>query len=230
KLNVRSYSFDKLNFRKWLLVNLKVDKMPRVHIVDRYLATAKTLGVINDGLGLDYFIPEKDVIDKKTLPFPFTNGYAAFAIGAQHFTKRLPEIKVVEFCKQIKLPIILLGGKEDREGAERITAALNDPQKVLNYCGKVNLHQSASLAQQSETVYVNDTGMMHIAAALKKPIVSFWGNTTPLFGMYAYKTENIIVENNTLPCRPCSKIGYSKCPKGHFKCMSDLQLPLPFPK
>lgn len=225
KLDVKSYTFNKLNLRKWLLVNLKIDVMPKIHIVDRYLATARGLGVTNDGLGLDYFVPAKDEIAKTDLPQPFRIKYAAFAIGAQHFTKRLPEDKIIAFCKQIPLPIILLGGKEDIEVGENVTSAINDPNKILNFCGKVNLNQSASLTKNAEIVLVNDTGMMHIAAAMKKRVVSLWGNTTPLFGMYPYKTDTLIVENNYLSCRPCSKIGYSKCPQGHFKCMKELNLP-----
>ena len=65
---------------------------------------------------------------------------------------------------------------------------------------------------------------MHIAAAFKKKIISIWGNTIPEFGMYPYlpdkSSEIIQVEN--LKCRPCSKIGFQKCPKKHFKCMLEI--------
>jgi ADP-heptose:LPS heptosyltransferase len=68
---------------------------------------------------------------------------------------------------------------------------------------------------------------MHIAAAYKKEIVSFWGNTVPEFGMYPYmpgaETNSTIAEVKGLSCRPCTKIGFSKCPRGHFKCMLDIQ-------
>jgi ADP-heptose:LPS heptosyltransferase len=64
---------------------------------------------------------------------------------------------------------------------------------------------------------------MHIAAALKKPVVSVWGNTVPAFGMTPYmpgrESNSVILEVNDLRCRPCSKIGFDKCPKGHFQCM-----------
>ena len=59
-LGVKSSSYEKLNFEKWLMVTFKINKLPHVHIVERYLATAAPLGVKNDSLGLDYFIPEKD--------------------------------------------------------------------------------------------------------------------------------------------------------------------------
>jgi len=97
---------------------------------------------------------------------------------------------------------------------------------VLNLCGKLSLHQSASIIQQADAVLTNDTGLMHIAAALHKPIVSVWGNTVPELGMYPYmptrKNLSKIIEIKGLSCRPCSKIGFEKCPKGHFKCMMDI--------
>ena len=68
---------------------------------------------------------------------------------------------------------------------------------------------------------------MHIAAAFKKKIISVWGNTVPEFGMYPYygnaQAQNSQFEINGLRCRPCSKIGYAKCPKGHFKCMNEIK-------
>ncbi|WP_435355027.1 glycosyltransferase family 9 protein [Emticicia sp. SJ17W-69] len=217
KLPAKSFSFDKLNFKKWLLVNLKINQMPDIHIVDRYLKTVESLGVKNDNRGLDYFIPEKDnILLENTKPF------VAYAIGGQHFTKKLPTHKIIEICKNIDSNIILLGGKEDFEIGEQIQKNIGD--KVINACGKYNLNQSASLLQQANYVISHDTGLMHIAAALKKSIISIWGNTVPSFGMYPYLTKYQIIENNDISCRPCSKIGFKKCPKGHFKCMEDLEV------
>ena len=90
-----------------------------------------------------------------------------------------------------------------------------------NACGKYNLNQSASLVKQCQALFTHDTGLMHIAAAFKKKIYSIWGNTVPEFGMYPYKTDFEVFEVRGLDCRPCSKIGYSKCPRGHFKCMRE---------
>lgn len=223
-LGKRSGSFPKLNLQKWLMVNLKIDKLPDTHIVDRYFESVKSLGVKNDGKGLDYFIPEKDHVDIKMLPAAFQTGYIGFVIGAKYFTKRLPAEKIISICKKINLPIILLGGLEDTEKAGLIckSAGVN----IYNACGKYNLHQSASVLKQARIIITHDTGLMHIAAAFKKEIVSVWGNTIPEFGMYPYygKVEgrNIKAEVKGLPCRPCSKLGYPKCPKGHFKCMNEI--------
>ncbi len=215
RLGKKSFSFDKLNYQKWLLVNLKINQMPDVHIVDRYLKTVESLGIKNDLKGLDYFIPKKDSVQ-------INEPYVAFAIGGQHFTKKLPTSRIIEVCQKINGKIMLLGGKEDIPAAEEIEKTLGN--KVINACGKYNLNQSASLVQQAEYIITHDTGLMHIASALKKKVVSIWGNTVPEFGMYPYLTEFKIIENKGLSCRPCSKIGYNKCPKGHFKCMNELSL------
>lgn len=220
-LGVESYSFNKLNWEKWLFVNLKVKAMPNVHIVDRYLDAARKLGVTNDDRGLDYFIPYKDIIEPDWLPVTHQNGYVAYAIGGQHETKKLPLARMTELCQKINYPIVLLGGKEDAENGEAIERALGK-ERVYNACGKCNFNQSASLVQQSKLVFSHDTGLMHVAAAFKKKVYSIWGNTVPEFGMYPYQTNFVILENRQLSCRPCSKIGNKRCPKGHFKCMNEL--------
>ncbi|HTH54454.1 MAG TPA: glycosyltransferase family 9 protein [Cyclobacteriaceae bacterium] len=225
KLGAHSFSFNKLNIEKWLMVNFKINKLPDVHIVDRYLATAKPLGVKNDALGLDYFIPEKDEVPWEWFPETHRAGYVAYAIGAQHETKKLPVERIVELCKKISRPIVLLGGKEDFENGEKVKLELerkNPSIPIFNTCGKFNLNQSADIVKKSAVVFSHDTGLMHIAAALKKEVYSIWGNTIPAFGMYPYRTSYHSLENKDLDCRPCSKIGYQKCPKGHFKCMREL--------
>lgn len=224
RLGVKSFSFDKLNFQKWLLVKFKRDIMPEIHIVDRYMKTVESLGVKNDNKGLDYFIPEKDNVPPDWLPESYQSNYAVYAIGGQHETKKLPLPKMVELCKSIKIPLVLVGGKEDFEqGGALIAAFANQAPNILNTCGKMNLNQSASIIEKAAIVYTHDTGMMHVAAALKKKVVSIWGNTVPAFGMYPYLTDFEVLENKNLQCRPCSKIGYHRCPLGHFKCMNELK-------
>lgn len=220
-LKVRSFSFNKLNIKKWLLTALKINRLPNKHIVDRNLETVKYFNVENDGLGLDYFIPEKDIVQIKDIPAAQRMGFIAIVIGAALNTKKLPTHKLMELCNLIQHPIILLGGPEDKEIGNEI--AKQDEIKIYNACGKFNLNESADLVRKSKFVITHDTGLMHIAAAFKKPIISIWGNTIPAFGMNAYygnKTvENEIFEVGNLNCRPCSKIGYKACPKKHFKCM-----------
>lgn len=221
RLNSRSHHVNKLNIRKWLLVNLKMDLMPAVHIVDRYLDTVQSLGVQNDGQGLDYFIPEDEEVNLDTLPASHQNGYVVWVIGGAHQTKVLPAEKIVEALQQVEVPVLLLGGPKDQEMGDHITK--NSGENVWNACGQFSINQSASLVKQAEKVLSNDTGLMHIAAAFKKPIYSFWGNTVPALGMTPYLPEGsvkaVVAEVQGLRCRPCSKIGFERCPKTHFQCM-----------
>lgn len=231
-LGVISYSFPKLNFKKWLLVNFKIDLMPDKSIVDRYFEAVRRIGVKNDGQGMDYFIPKEDEITSKDIPMSHWAGYLGCVIGGAHNTKRFPIEKWKELCQNLKVPIILLGGPDEREEADEIASI--DPVRIYNACGKFSLNESASLVNFAKVIVTNDTGLMHISAALNKKIVSLWGNTTPKFGMYPYYGNNnlsevivpqsSIVEHNDISCRPCSKIGYNKCPKGHFKCMRELNI------
>ena len=215
-------SFTKLNLRKWIIVHFKQNILPKTHIVDRYFDAARAFGIKNDGLGLDFFIPPADNVSLATLPSPFCEGYVGVVIGGKHNTKILPAERAIEMCRLIHLPVILLGGPEDKVRGEQIARA--DGIKAYNGCGLYNLMQSASLVRQAKAIITNDTGLMHIAAAYQKPIVSIWGNTIPDFGMYPYLPagkKQLVSEVKGLSCRPCSKIGFDKCPKGHFKCMLD---------
>ncbi len=229
QLGVKTYAFDKLNWQKWLLVRLKINTLPDRHIVDRYLNTVAPLGVRNDGQGLDYFIPDNDQVEPGRLPQAHRAGYVAFAIGGQHTTKKLPLSRLIELCQKINYPVVLLGGREDRATGAAIESALGAGH-IYNACGQYNLNQSASLLAGARVVFSHDTGLMHIAAALRKKVYSIWGNTTPRFGMYPYNTPYTVLENNMLACRPCSKIGYNACPRGHFRCMNDLVFDFDIPE
>ena len=227
---VRSYAFNKLNFEKWLMVNWKINRLPNRHIVDRYLDTVRPLGVENDGAGLDYFIPAEAEVDaeaflKERLPAHLSAlPYVAFVTGAAHATKRMPEAKIIAVCRLLQQPVVLLGGPDETESGARIASAAGP--HVINACGALKLNQSASMVRQAAKVISHDTGLMHIAAALGKDIVSVWGNTIPAFGMYPYYpvgvNRNTNVEVPGLSCRPCSKIGFQQCPKGHFRCMNEI--------
>lgn len=224
KLKVPSYSFPKLNIEKWLLVNFKINKLPKIHIVDRYFKAVSNIGVKNDDKGLEYYIPADDEVAPESIDLRLKEPFISIVIGGQHKTKILPPEKIAQIISGIKMPVVLLGGKEDiKRGEEIVKLAPNSD--IIATCGEMNLNQSASLLRSSEVVITNDTGLMHIAAALNKNIISIWGNTVPEFGMYPYMPENkdkfIISEVSALRCRPCSKLGHQKCPKKHFRCMMD---------
>ncbi|MBC7851650.1 MAG: glycosyltransferase family 9 protein, partial [Chitinophagaceae bacterium] len=126
-LGKKSFSFNKLNIQKWLLTALKINRMPAVHIVDRYMETVASFGVKNDLAGLDHFIPENEKVKESDIPTSHLAGYIAVVIGAALNTKKLPLHKLIELCTLINHPIILIGGKEDVVNGTSIAAI--DPHK-----------------------------------------------------------------------------------------------------
>lgn len=219
------FSVRKLNLQKWLIVNLKWDRLPNLHMVDRNLETIRTFISEPDGEGLDYFIPPDSNIPLAQLPEPYQIGYLGLVIGAQHETKKLPLEALIEICDKLMHPVIILGGPGDRETGEAIVSALPGKQ-ILNSCGQYSIHQSASLVKQAKVIITHDTGLMHIGAAFGKKIIAVWGNTIPAFGMFPYMSDpsSVNFEVSGLNCRPCSKIGSQQCPKKHFKCMKKQDL------
>jgi ADP-heptose:LPS heptosyltransferase len=214
-----SFSFDKLNWKKWLYVRFKINKMPNVHIVDRYLDTVKLFDIENDKIGLDFFPDPKT--PELELDETHKSGYVVAVLGANHATKQIPEDKMVLWLNQFGKPVVLVGGPDEVDAANKLISRLKVP--VQNSCGKTSIDGTAKLIQKAKVILTPDTGMMHIAAAYNRPIVSVWGNTTPDLGMYPYMPQNTdyfyVAQVNGLKCRPCSKIGHEKCPKVHFDCM-----------
>ncbi len=228
-LGLTTSTVDKLNLKKWLLVNLKWNRLPDVHIVDRYLDTCDHLSIKNDGKGLDYYLPEDKDSQRQSIlsKYQIGNTYLCIAIGAAHQTKQIPIDKMVEVCNHLtRIPIILLGGPNDKERGDAVVDGSNH-QRIINTAGSLSLIESCIVLENAQSMMTPDTGLMHIAAAFDVPTVSLWGNTVPQFGMYPYpknpQSTHQIVEVTDLGCRPCSKIGYPECPKGHFKCMNDIR-------
>ncbi|MCX7729432.1 MAG: glycosyltransferase family 9 protein [Bacteroidia bacterium] len=223
RLNKPFKGFPKLNLIKLLVVLTKQKwLLPKVHIVDRYFKAIQPLGVEKDNMGLDFFIDEKNVSQK--IRGMVQTPYSILVPGGSYFTKQIPLVKIEEILKtHIHQKFIAIGDSQDYD---KIKSIENRYTNLINMCGQTNLDESAFLIQHAEYVITSDTGMMHIAAALKKKIISVWGNTIPEFGMYPYMPAegSKIIENNAIWCRPCSKLGYSKCPLGHFKCMRGLNL------
>lgn len=221
KCKIPSDGFPKLNFKKLILTKLKINLLPDIHIVHRYFAATKKFNIRYDGNGLDYFFPDEF---SPTFELP-EKPFLVVAIAGNYFTKRLPVAKIAASISEINNPVVLIGGPAEKEEADHVIELCG--KNILNLCGSTSLSESAYVINKSAVVLCNDTGMMHLAAALKKPVVSTWGNTVPEFGMTPFfpdhlKKLSVIIEDKKIHCRPCSKLGYKKCPRGHFRCMMNL--------
>ncbi len=217
---------DKLNLQKWLLTYFKLNKLPKRHLVDRYIFTFKDLGIKNDQNNTVFSIPKSAEIDLKHYDL-LPGSFLAVVMGGQFATKKFPVASLIQVLTNCNLPIALLGGEDEKVEAQKLMAAL-PAKNIHSFCGELSLLSAASVVSKANRVLTNDTGLMHITAMFAVPIISIWGNTVPAFGMYPYRpsSENAVKihQVSNLACRPCSKIGYQNCPKGHFDCMNKQDL------
>ena len=228
-LNCPSFTVRKYNIQKWLWVNFGINRMPQNHIVDRYLETLQSFGIKADDLGLEYYIPSTERFPVDDMPEIMRKPYIAFAVGATHEGKKFSLQRIVDVVKAIDQPVVLTGGKEDAAAGDAITSACGN--RVYNGCGKWSLHRSADVVDRAELILTGDTGMMHIASALGKKMISLWGCTVPGLGMSAYKPHplSIILEPKPrnrirLHSRPCSKLG-NRCKYGmDNRCIDQIEI------
>ena len=216
-------SFDKLNVKKWIYVRTKWNLLPDKHLVDRYFEAVQPLAIKNDGKGLDYFLPEDDSLSLPPLP----DDYAVIVLGAAHKTK-MPELELwLSATRNSHFQFVLIGTEAEQKIAQKLAESRSN---CLNLCSTTSLHGSAAVIRKARLVLTPDTGMMHVAAAFERNIISIWGNTDPAFGMYPYFPDNTHATDRKLQkiiaCRPCSKIGSSHCPRKHFHCMRQQDLGL----
>jgi ADP-heptose:LPS heptosyltransferase len=221
-LNSKAFSFPKRNVEKWLLVNSGIDLLGNEHVIDRYFKSVEPLGVRNDGRGADYFLSPDEELKIEEFS-KVSGGYYVLAIGAKFATKALPDKLVNEIIKGIDSRIYIVGGSAESSRAKVLASRYKG--RVQSLCGRLSVSGSAALIRAARVLITPDTGMMHIGAALNVPVVSIWGSTVPAFGMTPYMQQGIpsrIIQKDGLNCRPCSKIGFVACPRGHFDCMNQI--------
>ena len=213
--------FKKKNFKKFLLVQFKINKLKDVPQIPLRYAEAAGINELDDE-GLDFFtenLPDKRLNKKEN--------YIGICPGAKHFTKQWPMEYFIELAKKLELAgykIVLFGGRDEVSICYEIEKELDN---ALNLCD-TSLSQVSADMTMCKVIYANDSGLMHIASAAKVPLIVFFGCTVKEFGFYPYKTKSIELENKNLYCRPCTHIGRDTCPKIHFKCMKELKPELAF--
>jgi heptosyltransferase-2 len=143
--------------------------------------------------------------------------------GSVWATKRwLPErfAEVSDFLiKEAGAKVIFLGSKEDENLCFEIANFMEENPVIL--AGKTSILQSAAIMSKCKVILSNDSAPVHIASAMRKPVVAIFGSTIPEFGFAPYGEGNIIIEKK-MECRPCGIHGKNRCPKKHFKCMTEI--------
>ena len=228
-LSRKTYQYDKQSFERWMLVNFKKDFIKGKHVVDRYFTAVEKLDVKNDQQGLDFYIDQTaeslfDRITKKNKEIDIAN-YIIVVAGTAHYTKTIPQEKIMELIEHLKYPVLLVGGSQELKLWKGIKKA--GKKYFVNLVGQTSIAESAHLIKNAIAVITPDTGMMHIAAALEKKTLVVLGSTTEELGFMPYIPQKpgrySIVQDLSLKCRPCTKMGRSSCPKKHFNCMNSLK-------
>lgn len=220
------YRIHKNRWKKVALVYLKqnfyTDIVP---IAERYRLTVRELGVCDDGEGLEMWLPEESssaVYPPAVRTTKGTHQRIAVAPGAFHATKRwLPE-RFAEaasvLAQEMQADIVLLGGTADKHICSTVAMHIPKGIVVTDTSGTTSMSETARLLDSCSLLLTNDTGVMHIAAARRIPVVSVFGSTVQHFGFAPFRVPARVVETN-LPCRPCTHIGRNHCPQHHFHCM-----------
>lgn len=215
KIQTKSFVFNKKSLRRYLLIYFGIDLLKN-HVVDRYFATVASLNVVNDNQGLDF-----NVSSSIKPEFNTSQSYIAWCIGGTHNPKKLSAKQIIQVVSKLKIPVVLLGGNNDLDIAEEIINNV-ECKSVYNFCGKLSVQESSYLIKKSKMLLTNDTGMMHIASALKMPIISFWGCTKPSLGFTPYMTDPSSIKIiSKRSAKPCSKHG-RHCKYGKNGCIKEI--------
>ena len=207
--------FKKNSIKKFLLVQFKINKLKDAHQIPvRY---AEAAGMNLDTEGLDFFTSNEPNSRLKTV-----EKFIGLCPGAKHFTKRWPIEYFIDLGKRLEstgYKIVLFGGLEEVELCYELEKQIKN---AINLCN-TSILQVGSDMKMCEVIYTNDSGLMHLASAVKVPVITFFGSTVREFGFFPYQTKSIELEMENLSCRPCTHIGRKSCPKIHFKCMKEIK-------
>lgn len=220
KLDRKTFQFGKNSLKKFLLVHFKINRLKKAPLIPvRY---AKAAGIKLDDEGLEIFTD--NIADSR---LELNEKYIGLCPGAKHFTKRWPKEYFIDLGKMLETSgykVALFGSADESETIKEIESQLGNP---LNLCNE-SILQTAANMKMCKAIYTNDSGSMHLSCAVDVPVIAFFGSTVKEFGFYPYKNQNVVLEIEDLPCRPCTHIGRNSCPLKHFKCMKEIKPELAF--
>jgi len=223
-------------FARMMLVRLKKNFYRNaISVADRYIESVQKFGITNDGKGLELYIADEirtQALAKcKKLGIRESGTKIGFCPSAKHVTKCWPQERFTELgitlSVDAKAKILLFGGPHDKEKCLAIANAINafnGKGSAVDLSGEFTLLENAIAMEACNLIVTNDSGLMHIACAMKKKVIAIFGSTVREFGFFPVGTESVIVERTGLYCRPCSHIGRSTCPEKHFRCMQEIQV------
>ena len=224
KLSGKIHRVNKEGIRRRVLVGLGLNILRERHVIRRYYSCISDF--CSAPLQERIELPDTDsrVLTPLLSPEILAKGFIVWAIGAKHFTKRLPVSIIAKTLQAIHHHVILIGDSTDCQNAQSILAHLPKDHHVTDLTGKTSFLESVELIKQARLTLANDSVMMHVASGTGKPLISFWGSTTPELGFTPLsKKAKLIAAPKKLSCQPCHTAGRPSCPKKHFNCMMTIK-------
>ena len=221
--------YSKKLFARDLLIRFNINIYKEIKPVYlRYFEAVETLGVQYDAKGTEVFPSQLELDNVNAIlsqnHIPSGAPLLVVAPGAQWENKRWTTEGFATvsdtFCTQMGAYTILIGGPGDTEICNNVQLQMKT--RSLNLAGKLSLMGSAALLGKAAMVFTNDTGMLHMAQAMKAPVVAVYGPTTRELGFFPLPDNSRVAETE-ISCRPCTQKGLHECPKKHFRCMNDIK-------
>jgi heptosyltransferase-2 len=238
----RRFRYRKEYVRRALLIHARLDRYPDPvpSVAERYFGAVQRLGLKPDSGGLELALTEEER-GQAGSRLPEREGPAggptagdgvrrrwlAVAPGARWATKRWPPESFAAAARRVAerhdLDVILLGSPEDAPISRALKEMLREAGvAVLDLTGRLGLRESAAVLSRASLLLSNDSGLMHVASALRVPTVAVFGSTAPQLGFAPYRAPAHVIGVQGLPCRPCTHMGRPACPLGHFRCMREV--------
>lgn len=221
--------YRKYYFKRWLLVHLGWNLLQDVPpVYRRYLESVQPWHLEDDGRYPEFFLTpaEKELARSavQRLGSPGAERRIGLAVGAGYETKQWPVEHFVRLAgllrEKLAVRVFIFGAATDQAFAQPIAEAAGSAG--VNLCGQLTLRQTAAWVAEMEVMVTNDSGLMHLATAVKTPTVALFGSTTRELGFFPAPPFVRVLERPDLSCRPCSHVGRHRCPKGHFRCMKEI--------
>lgn len=184
----------------------------KMHAIDRYMKLA-------EAVGCDIDKPEQCFTDFDENPQVISelpDNYIVIAPSAGKEANRWPAERFGELATKLPCSVVAISNKADKHIVDKVVAASNG--KVISLAGKTSIMEMAAVIKKAKFVISNDTGPMHIAAALKIPVFALFGPANP-DKTGPYGAIHTIISANA-PCAPC----YRKKKCNHWKCMESLSV------
>ncbi len=225
----RRLSYRKYTLRRALLVRFKW-RTPHgtAPIPERYAAPLRQLGVTDALPQTEIHADGESVgaVERYLADNGFKAGtqrLIAVAPGSRWQTKQWPVERFAAAAEVLSVrynaAIVMLGDRHDQRLVQTFRECVRVP--VIDTVGQLPLIQTVALLQQCRLLLCNDSGLMHMATALRVPVVAVFGPTVEAFGFYPFQAAAQVI-SQPLSCRPCTTKGANHCPLGHHDCMRQI--------